>query len=142
MKKIILAVITLLLTLGLASLCLAGQEIPNLVGAWEVKSEGGVMVRGDQPGKTTHWEAKQTSLKAEVQITKQNGRVLYGTFKSSRATEDFIGVIGHDNKTFSFADTDGFADGKIINNDRIELIYRHVKPTDTVAAVGFWTRKK
>jgi hypothetical protein len=141
MKKITIAGTGLLIVL-VASWCIAGQEIPNLVGAWEVKSEGAVMVRGDKPGKTTHWEVKQTSLTAEVNITKQNGRVVYGTFKSSRVTENLIGVIGYDNKTFHFADEDGFADGKIIGNDSIEFIYRHVTQKDTVAAVGVWTRKK
>ena len=141
MKKIILAGAALLI-LFVPSLCLADPQIPNLVGAWEVKSEGGLMVKGDQPGKITHWEPKQTSLKAEAHITKQNGRVLFGTFKSSRATENFIAVIGHDNKTFYLADEDGYGDGKIIGNDRIEIIYRHVKPTDSAAAAGVWTRKK
>ena len=141
MKKITLAGSALLI-ISFASFCLAGPQIPNLVGAWEVKSEGGVLVRGDKTGKTTHWEPKQTSLKAEANVTKQNGRVLYGTFKSSRATENFIGVIGHDNKTLYLVDEDGYLDGKIISNDRIEVIYRHATPTDSVAAVGVWTRKK
>lgn len=141
MKKITLAGSALLIIL-VASFCLAGPQIPNLVGTWEVKSEGGVAVRADKTGKTTHWEPKQTSLKAEAYVTKQNGRVLYGTFKSNRATENFIGVIGHDNKTFYLADEDGYADGKIISNDSIEVIYRHVTHTDSVAAVGTWTRKK
>ena len=141
MKKNILAGTALLLIFA-ASQCLAEAKIPNLVGTWEVKSEGGVIVRGDKTGKTTHWEEKQTKLKAEITITKQEGRVVFGTFKSKKATENFIGVIGHDNKTFHLADEDGFADGKIINNDRIEVIYRHVTPTDTVIAAGVWTRKK
>lgn len=141
MKKISLAG-SVLLIIFVASFCLAAPQIPNLVGAWEVKSEGGVLVRADKAGKTTHWEPKQTSLKAEAQVTKQNGRVLYGTFKSSRATENFIAVIGPDNKSLYLTDEDGYADGKIINNNRIEIIYRHVTPTDSVAAVGTWTRKK
>lgn len=141
MKKITIAGSALLI-ISFASFCLAGPQIPNLVGAWEVKSEGGVLVKGDKTGSATHWEPKQTTLKAEVNIARQNGRVLHGTFKSSRATEKFIGVIGHDNKTFYLADQDGYADGKIVSNDRIDIIYRHVTPADTVAAVGVWTRKK
>lgn len=141
MKKITFAVLVSLAVFS-ASLCLANSEIPNLVGVWEVRSEGGVIIRGDKTGKTTHFEAKQTSLKADLEITKQDGRVLYGTFRSSRATENFIAVIGHDNKTLYYVDEDGFADGRIINTDKIESIYRHVSPTDSVAAVGVWTRKK
>ncbi len=52
MKKMIIAASAFLLTLALASWCLAGPPIPNLVGAWEVKSEGGVMVRGESAGES------------------------------------------------------------------------------------------
>jgi hypothetical protein len=141
MKKLTFAGLVFLAVLS-ASLCLAGSEIPNLVGAWEVRSEGGVIIRGDKTGKIIHWEAKQTSLKADIEITKQDGRVLFGIFRSSRATEQFIAVIGHDNKTLYYVDEDGFVDGRIINKDKIEVVYRHVTPTDTVAAVGVYTRKK
>jgi hypothetical protein len=141
MKKITLVGSVFLIILS-TSFCWAGPEIPSLVGVWNVKSEGGVLLRGDKLGKTTHWEQKQTSLSAEANVSKQDGRVIYGTFKSSRANEQFIAVIGHDNKSLYFVDEDGYLDGKIINPDTIEIIYRHVTPTDSVAAVGVWTRKK
>jgi hypothetical protein len=112
------------------------------VGAWEVKSEGGLLLRGSKPGEKTHWEEKQTSLVAEAVITKQNGRVIFGIFKSSRANEDFIGVIGLNNSTFHLADTDGFTDGEIISNDRMESIYRHATHNDAVISAGVWTRKQ
>ena len=43
---------------------------------------------------------------------------------------------------FYYADEDGFMEGQISNKDKINLIYRHSSSTDTVVAVGTWTRKK
>jgi hypothetical protein len=40
------------------------------------------------------------------------------------------------------ADEDGFVDGDIVDDDRINVIYRHVSETDTVIGVGTLTRKK
>jgi hypothetical protein len=124
------------------SICWAGSEVPNLVGDWSVKAEGGVSLKGGDVGAKTHYKDKVGSLNAEVSIISQQGRILRGTFKSPRATENFVAAIGSDNKTFLYVDEDGFIDGKIINNDTIEVIYRHTTPVDTVLGVGVWTRKK
>jgi hypothetical protein len=115
--------------------------IPSLVGKWTVKAEGAVMIRGKSAASTTHWERNQTSLMAEVDVTSQQGRVIHGVFKSNKATEPFVAVIGLD-KSLCFADQDGFLDGKIINKNTIQCVYRHVTAKDTVVAVGVWTRQK
>ena len=141
MRNFITAGVALLFLVSV-TVCFAGPKIPSLVGAWSAKAEGGVLVRGEKTGKTTHWENKQqTALGAEIIITEQKDRVIYGVFTSKKAKENFIAVIGTDNKLY-FADEDGFLDGKIINDDTIEVIYRHVTPTDTVVSIGVWTRKK
>jgi hypothetical protein len=126
----------------LATTGFAAGEIPNLVGVWSTSSEGGVLVHGQGVGKTTHWEMKQTSLSGELTVKEQNGRVLSGEFASPRGTEPFIAVIGHDGRRVYFADMDGYLDAVIVDPDTIEMIYRHVTATDTVAAVGVWKRKK
>lgn len=121
---------------------LAGQDAPSLVGTWATESQGGVLVRGGAVGKTTHWEMKQTTLKGELAVTEQNGRVLTGTFTSPRHKEPFIAVVGYDGKHIYFADEDGYYDATLIDADTIEMVYRHVTAADTVAAVGVWKRKK
>ncbi|WP_295442513.1 hypothetical protein [uncultured Thiodictyon sp.] len=141
MKKLMTSVCALFVLIC-ASTAFAGQDIPSLTGTWTVQSEGGIIVRGDQPGKVTHWEEKQTSLIGELTILTQNGRTLSGVFKSPKAEERFIGVIGHDNVSLHFADEDGMFDGKLIDQNTIESVYRHVKATDTVVAVGIWKRKQ
>jgi hypothetical protein len=68
--------------------------------------------------------------------------VFHMSVKSPRATEKFVAVIAMDNKSFYLADEDGFMEGQIRSRDKINIIYRHSSPTDTVVAVGAWTRKK
>ncbi len=134
-----IAVLALMLKAGI---CFAEPAVANLVGTWVVKAEGAVLLKGAAPGAKTHHSGEFSALIAEAVVTKQQGRVLLGTFKSPSATEKFIAVIGMDNKSFYFSDEDGTLEGKIVSKDRMEVVYRHVTASDTVIAVGTWTRKK
>lgn len=141
MKKIAISIILLVVLSG-TGICFADAGIPNLVGTWTVHTEGGVLLKAGAAGAKTHHSGEFSTLDGEAVVTKQQGRVLHGTFKSPRATEKFIAVIAMDNKNFYMADEDGFMEGQISNEDMINVIYRHSTSTDTVAAVGTWTRKK
>jgi hypothetical protein len=125
-----------------AGVCFADSAIPNLVGTWTVKSEGGVFLKSGTAGSKTHHTGEFSTLVGEQIVTKQKGRVLHGIFKCPKATERFIAVIGMDNKSFYLADEDGTMEGRIVNKDRIEFVYRHVTAADTTIAVGVMTRKK
>ena len=57
-------------------------------------------------------------------------------------SEDFIAVIGFDNKTIYVVDQDGFIDATLIDGNTIQSVYRHAGPADSVAALGIWQRKK
>ena len=141
MKKLAVSIV-LMAFLVVASLCFAESGIPNLVGTWSTKAEGGVITKGGASGAKTHHSGEFSTLSGEAVVTKQQGRVLHGTFTSPKATESFIAVIGMDNKSFFYSDEDGFLEGKIVNKDKINVVYRHVTSADTVVAVGTWTRKK
>jgi hypothetical protein len=141
MKKITVSAILLVVLFGLG-ICFADSGIPNLVGTWTVQTEGAVLLKAAAARAETHHSGDFSTLKAEAVVTKQQGRVLHGTFKSSKATEKFVAVIAMDNKSFYLADEDGFMEGQISSKDKINIIYRHSSPTDTVVAVGTWTRKK
>ena len=118
--------------------------IPNLTGTWNTTSEGSVMFKSNTvPGQWTHHKDVYSILTGQMLFTKQQGRVVYGTFTASRGPdENFIGVINMDNKSAYFADQDGFFDCQIVNNDQINMIYRQVTANDTIVAVGTWTRVK
>jgi hypothetical protein len=141
MKKTVI-IFTLLAFLLITAICFAESGIPNLVGKWTVQAKGGVLLKAGAHGAKTHHRGEFSTLTAEAVVTKQQGRVLHGIFKSPRATEKFVAVIAEDNKSFYYADEDGFMEGQISNKDTIKLIYRHSTSTDTVVAVGSWTRKK
>ena len=141
MKKIVISFTLLAFLLGTA-ICFADSGIPNLLGTWTVQAEGGVLLKGAAHGVKTHHRGEFSTINAEVVVTKQQGRVLRGTFTSQRATEKFVAVIAEDNKSFYVADEDGFMEGQISNKDKINVIYRHSTSADTVVAVGTWTRKK
>jgi len=141
MKKIVISVFLLVFLFGMR-ICFSDSGIPNLVGTWTVQAEGAVLLKSGATGAKTHHSGEFSTLNAEAVVTKQQGRVLHGTFKSPRATEKFIAVIAVDNKSFYYADEDGFMEGQISNKDKINLIYRHSSSIDTVVAVGTWTRNK
>jgi hypothetical protein len=140
MKKVVISFTLLAFLLGMA-ICFAESNIPNLVGTWTVKAEGGVLLKAGAHGAKTHHRGEFSALTAEAVVTRQQGRVLHGIFKSPRATEKFVAVIAEDNKSFYYADEDGFMEGQIINKNTINVIYRHVTAKDTVIGVGTWTRK-
>jgi hypothetical protein len=140
MKKIVISFTLLAFLLGTA-ICFAESGIPNLVGTWTVQAEGGVLLKGVAHGAKTHHRGEFSTLKAEAVVTKQQGRVMHGIFKSQRAAEKFVAVIAEDNKSFYYADEDGFMEGNMVNKDTMNVIYRHVTANDTVIGVGTWTRK-
>jgi hypothetical protein len=141
MKQTAVMITVLVFLLGVGN-CFAESAIPNLVGTWTVKAEGGVLLKSSTPGAKTHHTAEFGSLNAEAVVTKQQGRILYGTFKSAKVSENFIAAIGQDNKSFYYADEDGTLEGKIVSKDKMEVSYRHVTTSDSVVAVGTWTREK
>lgn len=152
MKKILVAVALSIFLVG-TGVCFAGPAIPNLVGTWTADTVGAVMVKGDDPATgsmhggesaafSENGKIKHIARQAKVVVTAQKGRVLHGTFVSAKATENFVMVIGWDSKTVYLADHDGFMDGTIVNKDRINFVYRHVTPEDTVASAVTWKRSK
>lgn len=125
-----------------SSIAWAGGKVPSLVGKWSVESSGGMMLNAEKEGKETHWMAGQKTLKGQIEITGQEDRFVVGTYTSPRGSEKFIAMITPDGKYMYASDTDGFFDCKIANKDTLEIVYRHVKATDSVVAIGIAKRQK
>ena len=134
--------IALLAFFFMAGICFAESAIPNLVGTWTVKAQASLMQKDKVAGKWTHHTKQMNSLIAEAVFTKQDGRHLWGTFTSPKLSEDFMAVIGFDNKSIYFVDQDGFIDAVLVDKDTIQSIYRHSGPADSVISLGTWHRKK
>ena len=142
MRKKLTSVSIIFLAAVAFSAAWAQSDIPNLVGKWKIEAEAGVLIKGEKTSDITHHETVFSTLKAEMVIEKQKSRVFTGYFKSPKATEKIAGVIGLYNKTFYYVDTDGIVDGKIVTPDKLYIIYRHVKPSDSMAAVALATRQE
>jgi hypothetical protein len=139
MKSLFVSIASLFL-LGSSPAVFAG--VPSLVGTWDIKAEGAIMLHGSSsPGKYTHWSKGQTTLTGTAEVLSQDGRTIKGVFKLSKTPEPFIAVIGRDGN-LHLVDDDGFADYRIVNNGRLEGVYRHVTAADSVICNSVWTREK
>jgi hypothetical protein len=128
--------------LFLASFSFAGENVPSLLGKWTTESTGGMMMNGEKQSSETHWEKNQRNLKGILEFTSQEGQFVTGTYTSSRSSEKFIGMISSNGKLLFVVDSDGMWDCKIVDNDTMEIVYRHVKPSDSVVAIALAKRQK
>jgi hypothetical protein len=69
-------------------------------------------------------------LKIALVVEEQHGRVFSGkilfTANGSHSSTGFAGIIGRDNRTFTFTEKDGgYCTGEILGNDEIEITYLH-----------------
>lgn len=108
----------------------AAGGTPNLQGEWRGYTA--------QITKDTDYRAYENV----INITDQNGRRFEGTVKHAGGTENFIGVIRSNNKTFYWVDTsdDGKVFGKVLGADVIETCYLD-SGEDAVAGCSILTRR-
>ena len=141
MARLAIAGATTVVSTATVSAVLAAPAIPNLIGTWKVEGKGAVLCKVEASRCKTHHHGDFSDLNAVAQITKQQGRIFYGVFKSKYATEKFVGTLGHDNATLYIVDEDGFTDGRIISKSLIQVVYRHTSDLDSVVDIGTWTRR-
>ena len=115
--------------------------VPNLLGQWSVAGQGAVLCKLQASRCKTHHHGDFGDFEATVHITKQQGRLMQGVFTSKYASEKFVATIGYDNKSFFLVDEDGFADGRILDGGRIQVVYRHVSSLDSVIDISTWLRR-
>jgi hypothetical protein len=120
---------------------LPGPGVPNLLGKWTVVGKGAVLCKVEASRCKTHHHGDFSNLEAVADITRQQGRILQGVYKSKYATEKFLATVGYDNKSFFLVDEDGFADGRIIDGNQIQVVYRHTTDLDSVIDLSSWTRR-
>jgi len=121
----------------------APASVPDLQGTWNVVSDGTVMAKSDIGSGWAHHTTAFTGSQATWVVSKQDGRVIYGTFTPPVGKpENFIGVISMDNAAVRTADMDGFEDLQIISTNKMTGVYRQITANETHVAVGTWTRVK
>lgn len=107
-------------------------------------SAGAPDLKGEWRGYTAQITSETDYYSREnvINITDQNGRRFEGSVKHAGGTEEFIGVIRSDNKTFYWVDLadDGRVHGKVIGEDVIETCYLDAGE-DAVAGCTILTRR-
>lgn len=118
MKKICCFALMFLVLLATG---MAAAEVPDLLGKWT-----GSWTSYDE-GKGLHEMTENESM--ILAFTEQEGRIFAGNLTimledETEIDEGFAGAVGLDNKTLYIVEFDGgYAQGTIISNNEIELIY-------------------
>ena len=113
-----------------ASLSIASESIPNLVGTWIGINK---TISEDRGYRT--WEKK-------VEILEQDERRFKGKFSYTDGTKNFFGVIHPDNKTITWVATNsrGYNMGKLLDKNKISACYVE-SGIDATAGCAELTRK-
>jgi hypothetical protein len=124
-------------TLGIAALvaypafALGADQAPDVKGKWIGKTHTILVGKGGHwpKGRGTWDNPALLEKDLVIAITGQDGRRFWGTTTISgggeKTDEPFIGELsGKDNRSFVFADTDGFWNGQL-DGDTLSFCYMH-----------------
>lgn len=98
------------------------DELPNLVGTWT-----GAIVGGARFGTLNHDPAEKDAVFADrnkqwtLEIERQDGSGLIGTWLTKTKKERVVGAIRQDNETLIFEDEDNIFDARLLSSNKIEL---------------------
>jgi len=119
------------------------EQTPDVKGKWIGKTHTILVGKGGHwpKGRGTWDNPALLEKDLVIDIAGQDGRRFWGVTTLSGAgektDEPFIGELtGKDNKSFVFADTDGFWNGQLGDNDTLSFCYMHTggKTTSTVVS--------
>ncbi len=122
----------------------SGADIPDLKGSWVVQASGVAIEKpGDSPPPVLH-SAKLGYHEVDflLVIDRQEGFRFSGHRESKRKKEVVAGVIGYDHKSLYMVDKDGTILGNLVSPDRIEAVYLHIDPRQSLASREIMTRKR
>jgi hypothetical protein len=98
------------------------EEPPNLIGTWS-----GTIVGGARFGALNHDPAEKDPVFADrnkewtLEIERQDGSGIIGTWSTSTKRERLVGAIRQDNITVILADEDNIFDGRLLSSNEMEL---------------------
>lgn len=123
---------------------LAAGDVPDLKGTWVCKPIGGMKYGKGDPKVHMKDEdlGKPYLMKFTMTIDTQKGRLISGTRTSAANKEKVIGVISLDNKSVYMVDQDGYLVCKLIDPDKMEMIYMQATYPVQVVGQGVYTRKR
>ena len=101
------------------SVITTASALPNLTGTWTGPMQG----YEEKTGFTNY-----PDLTLVLTVTEQHGRLFSGhitfTENGTQSMSGIAGVIGRDNRTFTFVEKDGgYSSGEMVGPDEIEITY-------------------
>jgi hypothetical protein len=125
---------SLLVAATLAAAASAQSGIPDLRGTWKGDSETIIIGGGNahHPAAQSN-EPELRSVAFTLTIDRQDGRRFSGTFSSPRSSSKVIAVISHSGTIF-LADVEGFSNGTMLSDNRMELCYLKLTSDARVAS--------
>jgi hypothetical protein len=118
-----------------------GADAPDVKGKWIGKTHTILVGKGGHwpKGRGTWDKAALLEKDLAFDIRGQDGRRFWGVTTLSgggeKTDEPFIGELtGNDNKSFVFADTDGFWNGQVNGDDTLSFCYMHTHSKSTVVS--------
>ncbi|MEO1224982.1 MAG: hypothetical protein AAFX92_12195 [Pseudomonadota bacterium] len=114
----------------------AAQDYPDLLGTWAGVSEtivaGSTNHHQRAPGETQP-DPRLVSVPITVIIDQQDGRRFSGTVNSPSASERIVGVVTSEGRIL-WVDEDGYNEGVMIDDDRMDICYLLVQPLIQLAS--------
>ncbi|MEM8663587.1 MAG: hypothetical protein AAGF49_05630 [Pseudomonadota bacterium] len=110
------------------------MALPDMVGTWTGTTESVISGNPRHFGSTEGDGTRTASTEATLTITNQEGGVFWGTFASPTASEKWLGALWGDGTGFRAVDTDGYAEGRFIDEDAFEICYTHTGGETMVAS--------
>ena len=135
------------LVAGTVAMPASAQRVFDMRGTWTGMAEAivdGPANHHPPPGAAGIRPAGRFRLSQQqftIEVLGQEGRRFWGTTASSTRRERIIGSLAADNRTLHMVDDDGMLDGAVVDNDTLEICYRHANKDSAVVACARMTRK-
>ena len=114
---------------------LAQEPVFDMKGTWTGRTSVAAIGQHKHTGHSAP-EAKFYDVELTYEIDKQEGRLFVGRKITEKLTEDIIGVVAYDNRSFYVVDSNGKMIGKLNSSTEIETYYMEATPTAMVVAVN------
>jgi|GEM_PF-2348218 len=103
----------------------AADDFPSMIGTWKGTSEALVI------GNPVHYPElaseqpipRSSSAEFVLNLTRQDGRHMWGRVSSSNITEPWIGAFWNDRQSFQAVDSDGQIVGRMVDENTMEVMY-------------------
>lgn len=113
------------------------EDYPNLKGTWKGTSAS-VLLGSHLHGTGDPERPVTLAVDATLTLTDQEGGLIWGTIASADASEPWLGVIRADRTSIFAADSDGYINGSVVDENTLELCYARAGESIVAGCVDFY----